>query len=197
MFYTKWFGALRVNLLVHEAASGADVKAAPVLKGLMIVIIRVSCRGGGGSHVTLRDPERHIYDSTVSSHHINPWTARDAHARTCFNETKQYKFQIITITPARRLCFGRVCLLVCLFVCLFVCLSVCPQNYLQSNKWICMELLPEVCLGPTQQTQNICITFVQMLYKCFVFTAWERTIHYILGVILIVIARRRLSVSDW
>ena len=40
-----------------------------------------------------------------------------------------------------------LCVLVVL-VSLFVCLSVRPLDYLRSNEWICMKLLPEVWLGP-------------------------------------------------
>ena len=41
------------------------------------------------------------------------------------------------------------CLLVGLFVCLYICLqSVCAQNYLRSYNWICMKLLPDLCIVP-------------------------------------------------
>ena len=44
--------------------------------------------------------------------------------------------------------FCLVCLLVCLYVCISVCLSVCAQNCLRSYNWICMKLLPDLCIVP-------------------------------------------------
>ena len=40
------------------------------------------------------------------------------------------------------------------FVCLFVRLSVRQQDYLESNKRICMKLLPELFLGPSSNPLN-------------------------------------------
>ena len=43
----------------------------------------------------------------------------------------------------------------CWFVCTFVCLSfVCQHVYLQSNKWICTRLIPEIFLGPRNNRLN-------------------------------------------
>ena len=53
-----------------------------------------------------------------------------------------------------------VCLFVvwgffCLFVCRFACLFGSQQDYLQSIEWICMNLLPEVCLSPRNNPFNL------------------------------------------